>query len=223
MVFSRWCSLLCTSLPVVLAFPPINPPVKSRATSSLDQVLPFTRRKLLSWSTAAACAATVQPIVATDAIVPQEDRRYGPVPGGPFDFPSAQRATVRREIVPGRIWVFDQVQGLIYVHVPVRMTVVKLDSGGLFVYAPVAPTTECLQLLSEVEKLHGPVRHILLPSVALEHKVFAGAFASARPAAQLWVSSAQYTLPVELPISAQVRHLPRMQSARLRATNHWVS
>ena len=37
------------------------------------------------------------------------------------------------------------------------MTVVKLDAGGLFVYAPVAPTAECLRLLSEVEAAHGAV------------------------------------------------------------------
>ena len=40
-------------------------------------------------------------------------------------------------------------QGLIYVHVPVRMTAVKLDAGGLLLYSAVAPTEEglvpCLQ------------------------------------------------------------------------------
>ena len=105
--------------------------------------------------------------------------------------------------MPGRIWSFEQVQGVIYVHVPVRMTVVKLDAGGLFVYAPVAPTAECLKLLSEVEAEHGPVRHILLPTLALEHKDFAGAFAGARPAAQLWVAAAQYSFPLDLPLPLQ--------------------
>ena len=71
--------------------------------------------------------------------------------------------------MPGRIWSFEQVQGLIYVHVPVRMVVVKLDSGGLFAYSTVAPTDECLRLLSELEAAHGPLRHILLPTSALEH------------------------------------------------------
>ena len=75
------------------------------------------------------------------------DRRYGPLLQGPFDFPSASRATVRRELVSGRIWSFEQVQGVIYVQIPVRMTVVKLESGGLFVYAPIAPTVECFARL----------------------------------------------------------------------------
>jgi len=127
--------------------------------------------------------------------------------GGPFEFgfplAAPKRATVRRELVPGRIWSFEQVQGLIYVHVPVRMTAVKLDAGGLLLYSAVAPTEECLRLLAEVEATAGAVRHILLPTVALEHKYFAGAFADARPAAQLWVSSAQYSFPLDLPLELQ--------------------
>ena len=49
----------------------------------------------------------------------------------------------------------------------------------------------------------GAVRHILLPTVALEHKYFAGAFADARPDAQLWVASAQYSFPLDLPLDLQ--------------------
>ncbi|KAH8097708.1 DUF4336-containing protein [Aureococcus anophagefferens] len=60
--------------------------------------------------------------------------------------------------------------GIYYVHVPIRMTVVKLRRGGLFVYAPVAATDECLALLKELTDAHGPVKHIVLPSVAVEHK-----------------------------------------------------
>ena len=132
------------------------------------------------------------------------DRSYGPLLQGPFDFPSASRATVRRELSPGRIWSFEQVQGVIYVHVPVRMTVVKLaGTGGLFVYAPVAPTGECLRLLSEIEALHGPVTHILLPTLAIEHKSFAAAFANARPDAVLWVAPSQYSYPIDLPLALQ--------------------
>ena len=67
------------------------------------------------------------------------ERGYGPLLAGPFEFGfplrAPDRATVRRELIPGRIWSFEQVQGLIYVHVPVRMTVVKLDTGGLFAYS----------------------------------------------------------------------------------------
>jgi len=37
------------------------------------------------------------------------------------------------------VWCFDQLIGIYYVHVPIRMTVLRLEAGGLFVYAPVAP------------------------------------------------------------------------------------
>ncbi len=47
------------------------------------------------------------------------------------------------------MWVFEQTQALelFNVYTPVRMTVIKLASGGLWVHAPVAPTEECIRLL----------------------------------------------------------------------------
>ena len=72
---------------------------------------------------------------------------------------------------PFRPFAPIQIFGVFYVHVPIRMTVIKMESGGLFVYAPVAPTTECLELLQPLIDEHGPIRYIVLPSVAPEHKV----------------------------------------------------
>lgn len=48
-----------------------------------------------------------------------------------------------------------------------RMTVLKLRDGSLFVYAPVAPTRECLRLVRELD---APVKYIVLPTSAVEHK-----------------------------------------------------
>jgi hypothetical protein len=47
------------------------------------------------------------------------------------------------------MWVFEQTQALeiFNVYTPVRMTVIKLKSRGLWVHAPVAPTEECIRLL----------------------------------------------------------------------------
>ena len=59
-------------------------------------------------------------------------------------------------------------QGVLDVIVNIRMTVVQLKSGGLFVYAPIAPTVECLRLLRELD---APVQYIVLPTSAVEHKV----------------------------------------------------
>ena len=117
-------------------------------------------------------------------------------------YPYSQRRTIRTEVKPNTIWTFDQVQGIFYVVVPIRMTVIKLLCGGLLVYAPVAPTAECLQLVNELVAIHGDVKYIILPTISgLEHKVFVGPFARAFPQAQVWVTPDQWSFPVNLPLS----------------------
>jgi hypothetical protein len=117
-------------------------------------------------------------------------------------YPYSKRQTIRTEVIPDTIWTFDQVQGIFYVVVPIRMTIVKLIGGGLLVYAPVAPTGECLALIDELVRLHGDVQYIILPTISgLEHKVFVGPFARAFPQAQVWVTPDQWSFPVNLPLS----------------------
>lgn len=117
-------------------------------------------------------------------------------------YPRSQRRTIRKEVVKDTIWTFDQVQGIVYVVVPIRMTVVKLAAGGLLVYAPVAPTPECIRLMNELVAEHGDVRYIILPTISgLEHKVFVGPFARCFPDAQVFVTPAQWSFPVNLPLS----------------------
>jgi Domain of unknown function (DUF4336) len=117
-------------------------------------------------------------------------------------YPYNNGRTIRTEIEPDTIWTFDRVQGILYVVVPIRMTVVKLAGGGLLVYAPIAPTAECLQLVNELVVMHGDVKYIILPTISgLEHKVFVGAFARKFPQAQVWVTPDQWSFPVNLPLS----------------------
>jgi Domain of unknown function (DUF4336) len=117
-------------------------------------------------------------------------------------YPYNQRRTIRTEVLPNTIWTFDQLQGIFYVVVPIRMTVVKLAEGGLLVYAPVAPTPECLRLVNELVDLHGDVKYIILPTISgLEHKVFVGSFARSFPQSQVWVTPDQWSFPVNLPLS----------------------
>ena len=87
-----------------------------------------------------------------------------------------RRATVECEVVRGRVWTYDQIQGVLNVNVNVRMTVVKLEGGGLWVHNPVAPTAECLSLIHALESKHGCVEHIVLGTLGLEHKALAGPF-----------------------------------------------
>ncbi|ABB56056.1 DUF4336 domain-containing protein [Synechococcus elongatus] len=116
-------------------------------------------------------------------------------------YPYGQRQTLCREILPSQLWVFEQLQGVLYVAVPIRMTVVRLQRGGLLVYAPIAPTRECRRQLQALENRYGAVQHIVLPtSSGLEHKVFVGPFARAFPSATIWVAPDQWSFPLRLPL-----------------------
>jgi hypothetical protein len=117
-------------------------------------------------------------------------------------YPFGRRRTIRQEVVKDTIWTFDQIQGVFYVIVPIRMTVVKLEAGGLLVYAPVAPTPECIRLVEELVAEYGEVKYIILPtSSGLEHKVFVGPFARRFPNAQVFVAPHQWSFPINLPLS----------------------
>lgn len=117
-------------------------------------------------------------------------------------YPYGQRRTLRREVIANQVWTFDQMQGIFYVVVPIRMTVIRLAAGGLLVYAPVAPTPECVRLVNELVEEHGDVKYIILPTITgLEHKVFVGPFARKFSAAQVYVVSHQWSFPLNLPLS----------------------
>ncbi|MEB3233021.1 MAG: DUF4336 domain-containing protein, partial [Leptolyngbyaceae bacterium] len=131
----------------------------------------------------------------------QRDRTWRFWPLLPI-YPYGYRQTLCAEVVPNTIWTFDQLQGIFYVIVPIRMTVVKLAAGGLLVYAPVAPTAECMAQMRQLEARHGAVKYIILPTVSgLEHKVYAGPFARQFPTAQVYVAPDQWSFPVNLPLS----------------------
>ncbi|AFY33712.1 DUF4336 domain-containing protein [Calothrix sp. PCC 7507] len=117
-------------------------------------------------------------------------------------YPYSKRRTIRQEVIKDTVWTFDQLQGILYVVVPIRMTVVKLESGGLLIYAPVAPTPECIRLVNELVTEHGNVKYIVLPTISgLEHKVFVGPFARCFPNAQIFVAPNQWSFPLNLPLS----------------------
>ena len=117
-------------------------------------------------------------------------------------YPYNQRQTIRKEIIKNTIWTFEQLQGILYVVVPIRMTVIRLESGGLLVYSPVAPTPECLRLINELVVKYGEIKYIILPTISgLEHKVFVGPFAQNFPQSQVFVIPNQWSFPLNLPLS----------------------
>jgi hypothetical protein len=116
-------------------------------------------------------------------------------------YPYGRRRTLVRELVPGQVWSLEQLQGVFYVAVPIRMTVLRLRRG-LLIYAPVPPTGEVRAALADLERRHGPVCTIVLPtSSGLEHKLPVPAMARAFPAAQVWVTPRQWSFPLSLPLA----------------------
>ncbi len=117
-------------------------------------------------------------------------------------YPYSKKRTIRQEVLKDTIWTFDQLQGIFYVVVPIRMSVIRLESGGLLVYAPVAPTPQCLQLMQELVDRYGDVQYIILPTISgLEHKNCVGPFARKFPQATVYVAPNQWSFPVDLPLS----------------------
>lgn len=122
------------------------------------------------------------------------------ITGFPFPLgPTFTRQTCRYEVVPGQVWIFEQTQALelFNVYTPVRMTVIKLNSGGLWVHAPVAPTDECVRLIRELD---APVEYIVLPTFAYEHKALVPSFARKFPKAKVYVAPFQWSFPLNLPL-----------------------
>ncbi|KAL3526564.1 hypothetical protein ACH5RR_011220 [Cinchona calisaya] len=127
-------------------------------------------------------------------------RFYFNITGFPFPLgPFLNRRTIRTEAVKDCIWLFEQEQALGFssVSTNIRMTIIKLKSGGLWVHAPIAPTKECIQLVKE---LGAPVEYIVLPTFAYEHKIFVGPFSRKFPRAQVWVAPRQWSWPLNLPL-----------------------
>eukprot|EP00873_Tetraselmis_striata_P034461 jgi/Tetstr1/454725/TSEL_041611.t1 len=148
-------------------------------------------------SEASMAAAGLSPVLSEEERQRQRYPWWWVLPLQPY----AVRKTIREELLPGRMWSFEQPHGAINIVVNIRMTVIRLEGGGLWVHAPIAPTEECVALVRELVASHGPVQHIVHPTYAVEHKVFVGRFSQAFPKAQVWVVPGQWSYPLPLPMS----------------------
>ena len=125
-----------------------------------------------------------------------------PFPLKPY---TLERATVARQVDPN-IYVFEQEHGFANVSVNIRMTVVRLSDGGLWVHAPIAPTAECLAMV----KALGEVKYVILPTTGLEHKTFMRPFISKFPRAKAYVAPGQWSWPIDLPLGFDAEVLKDM-------------
>lgn len=135
----------------------------------------------------------------SNAALRAADERYAAL--GTILAPAPYKETLRTELIPGRIWGFEQCIALASVSTNIRMTVVRLRDGTLWVSAPISPTSQCFRELDEL----GEVSHLVVPSTALEHKASMGEFVAKYKKATVWVTPGQsaFALP-GIPASARV-------------------
>ncbi len=115
-------------------------------------------------------------------------------------YPYGTKKTIIKEIVPKMIWGIEQLQGLYYVAVPIRLTVVKVPNG-LMLINPLPPTKELISYIKLLEDEHGPVLKVVLPtSSGLEHKIAMPAMARYFKNAELWLCPGQWSFPLNLPL-----------------------
>jgi hypothetical protein len=99
------------------------------------------------------------------------------------------------------IWALEQNLELGPLQTPVRCTVIRLNDGTLWIHAPLAPTQEFFDLVESCAATAGSgdnrnaVAHVVVPTYALEHKVFVKDALQRWPNAQLWTSPGQFSFP----------------------------
>jgi hypothetical protein len=84
--------------------------------------------------------------------------------------------------VASGIWIVDSEHRMMGVTLPVRMTVVRLSSGDMWLHSP---TRFAPALAAEIEAI-GPVRHLVAPNIA--HWSFLKDWHERYPAAQSWAA-----------------------------------
>eukprot|EP00588_Corethron_pennatum_P020653 CAMPEP_0194313946 /NCGR_PEP_ID=MMETSP0171-20130528/10775_1 /TAXON_ID=218684 /ORGANISM="Corethron pennatum, Strain L29A3" /LENGTH=455 /DNA_ID=CAMNT_0039069123 /DNA_START=1 /DNA_END=1368 /DNA_ORIENTATION=+ len=107
----------------------------------------------------------------------------------------SRRRTIRTPLGSG-VWALEQSLALGPLETPLRCVVVRLRDGSLWVHAPLAPTEEFFAMVEACGDREGRVTHVVVPSYALEHKVFAGDALQRWPKAQLWTSPGQFSFPI---------------------------
>ena len=118
------------------------------------------------------------------------------------------KKTIKTTIVEGRCWALEQTIELGPLETSLRCVVVRLSSGDLWVHNPLAPTDEFFRLVESCSADDGAsppssasassrVSSIVVPTYALEHKIFARDAHERWPEAEIWVAPGQFSFPVK--------------------------
>lgn len=162
----------------------------------------FSRRDLFK-NTAAALTTTATVGISTTTGVAKADaldskqqyvQRF-PTLFAPL-YGEATRKTIKRSLGQN-IWALEQNLELGPLQTPLRCVVVRLKNEKLWVHAPLAPTQEFFELVESCAEGGGSdiVAHIVVPTYALEHKVFVKDAAERWPSARIWTCPGQFTFP----------------------------
>jgi hypothetical protein len=152
-----------------------------------------SRRDLLA--TVASITAACIGAQKTTALESLENQQYSlkfPTLFAPL-YGEASRKTIKRSL-GNDIWALEQNLELGPLQTPIRCTVIRLKDGSLWVHAPLASTQEFLELVESCS-IDGNVAHLVVPTYALEHKVFVKDCLQRWPDAQLWTSPGQFSFP----------------------------
>ena len=147
-------------------------------------------------SLAAVAPASVVLASSEDVTTPLNPRAYFqryPTLFAPF-YGDDERATLLKTVVPDRVWCLEQNLAVGPLETPLRCVVIRLKDDSLWVHAPLAPTAEFFQLIEGL----GTVKHVVVPTYALEHKIFTKDACDRWPEADLWIAPGQFAFPVEV-------------------------
>ena len=143
-------------------------------------------------SNAAAAAEGIEQLQSKRDYFQRFPTLFAPLYGG------ATKETVRRR-VGENIWVLEQNLELGPLQTPLRCVVIRLQDGNLWVHAPLAPTDEFFGLVEGIGNGSAQcVAHVIVPTYALEHKIFVKDALVRWPKARLWTSPGQFSFPVQV-------------------------
>lgn len=121
-----------------------------------------------------------------------------------------EKETTTPQKIGENIWSIEQNLELGPLQVPIRCVVIRLSDGSLWVHNPLAPTEEFFEAVESLLEVHdgedqnsgnvgksnNKIAYVVVPTYALEHKVFAKDALERWPDAQLWTAPGQFSFPI---------------------------
>jgi len=108
---------------------------------------------------------------------------------------ATNKKTIKKQIT-ANVYILEQSLVLGPLETPIRCVVIRLKDGNLWVHNPLAPTKEFFELVESCCGSNGVISHVIIPTYALEHKIFAKDALSRWQTSQLWISPNQFNFPL---------------------------